>query len=125
MSSPCIKPIIRIAWNLLHMRRIFTRTFSRLWHVPLKLACSLPINTEINTEVNKYKRRHTLVPLMTSNCCTWLEPRSVDYRHITKHFADMFCCFRGRQHYLNLEYMFCKHSDRSEEVPKVQHNKSN
>lgn len=47
-----------------------------------------------------------------ANCCTWLEPRSVDWR--AKHDASVDVCFsfRGRRHDCILQYMLHKGSEK-------------
>lgn len=66
--------------------------------------------------------QHAVVALMASNCCTWQEPRSVDWRD--KHVVGVkvvlfFYSFRGRQRACNLQYKFCKRSERKEKVYRV------
>lgn len=44
----------------------------------MHLVCNPPINTEKEQGMNKKETQHAVVAVMTSNCCTWVEPRSVD-----------------------------------------------
>lgn len=81
---------------------------------------------EEGEEEEEKEAQHAVVTLRTSNCCTWVELRSVNWRaeHTVSDVNIVFYSLRGREYDCKLQYMFCKGSNRRLKVYEILRNKS-
>lgn len=69
---------------LLLTQKVQHINMSRWWYAPLKLFCEQSVNTE------KKNNKHTVVVLITTNCCTCVQLRVIDMNHTSSLVWKLF-----------------------------------